>query len=838
MANISKSFNFRKGVNVDDDNFVVNPLGLVGIGTTVPTEALDVRGNASISGILSTYTGFVTDLTVTGTLVAPGGINLSGAIGFGVSVGNPTGIVTAADPSGIVTYYGDGQNLINLPTSQWLDIDVGLGFTSVYARGFVGVSTVDPRFALQIGGTNGVPSTLTNGVGINSTGGIVATGIVTAQGGVVADVTGNIVAAASTLGTASASSINSTGIVTASSFVGDITGNVTGNVAGNIEGNVYATGISTFGDLRVTSGDITIAAGVVTATAFNGNLDGDLTGQVYNIQAGTASTITRLSSTYIDATAGILTTGYVNTTHSNIGISTAGVFRASSIGLGINPGSKVIDSYKIGVSTVEFYGSQLSQLIIGNQYSPAAGIGASLGILRYGSTNKTLDIINSDWGDFNSYLHSAGNAVGSGNTGSFNWIYGSSNTRLLTLTHQGRLGIGNTQPDYDLDVTGIASITQDVFIGGDVNVGGQIIGNLNIAQITSNSFLTSGISTFHNIRVANVADLNSVGIGTTAPSAGIGLDARTKTALFSTVGINTASTSVGLHVNGAITGDNLGIGSLPGTHGLFVYSKDLKLHKVDTVIDQCNININGNSSIALDGYAAVGVGTTVTRCAADFGDAGSLTGSARFMLPPRLSGAQRVGLSTISGAFIYNTDSNTLQIYNGTTWLSQATGGAQNLDGLTDVTLSTPQAGQRLGYNGTIWTDVDNNLNDVSDVTITSPAAGDQISHDGSGWVNDYTTTLTRSSTAQVNLHTLGVATYRSVEYLIQASEGSNFQLVKILAIHDGTNVAFTEFGTLKTGSDVAAYTMDVSGGNMRLRVTPASANSTTFKVKFTAIKV
>ena len=306
MANISKSFNFRKGVSVDDDNLVVNPLGLVGIGTTVPTEALDVRGNASISGILSTYTGFVTDLTVTGTLVAPGGINLSGAIGYGVSVGNPTGIVTAADPSGIVTYYGDGQNLINLPTSQWLDIDVGLGFTSVYSRGFVGVSTVDPRFALQVGGTNGVPSTLANGVGINSTGGIVATGIVTAQGGVVADVTGNIVAAASTLGTASASSINSTGIVTASSFVGDITGNVTGNVAGNVVGNVYATGISTFGDLRVTSGDITIAAGVVTATEFNGNLDGDVTGQIYNVQAGSASTITRLSATHIDATAGIL----------------------------------------------------------------------------------------------------------------------------------------------------------------------------------------------------------------------------------------------------------------------------------------------------------------------------------------------------------------------------------------------------------------------------------------------------------------------------------------------------------------------------------------------------
>ena len=38
MANIKKSFNFRNGVQVDEDNLLVTPTGLVGIGTTVPTE--------------------------------------------------------------------------------------------------------------------------------------------------------------------------------------------------------------------------------------------------------------------------------------------------------------------------------------------------------------------------------------------------------------------------------------------------------------------------------------------------------------------------------------------------------------------------------------------------------------------------------------------------------------------------------------------------------------------------------------------------------------------------------------------------------------------------------
>ena len=44
MANFSKSFNFRNGVQVDNDNFIVNSNGLVGIGTSVPTEFLDIRG--------------------------------------------------------------------------------------------------------------------------------------------------------------------------------------------------------------------------------------------------------------------------------------------------------------------------------------------------------------------------------------------------------------------------------------------------------------------------------------------------------------------------------------------------------------------------------------------------------------------------------------------------------------------------------------------------------------------------------------------------------------------------------------------------------------------------
>jgi type III secretion system FlhB-like substrate exporter len=49
MANIRKTFNFRNGVQVDQTNLLVNSLGLVGIGTSVPTQQLDVIGNVKVS---------------------------------------------------------------------------------------------------------------------------------------------------------------------------------------------------------------------------------------------------------------------------------------------------------------------------------------------------------------------------------------------------------------------------------------------------------------------------------------------------------------------------------------------------------------------------------------------------------------------------------------------------------------------------------------------------------------------------------------------------------------------------------------------------------------------
>jgi len=130
-------------------------------------------------------------------------------------------------------------------------------------------------------------------------------------------------------------------------------------------------------------------------------------------------------------------------------------------------------------------------------------------------------------------------------------------------------------------------------------------------------------------------------------------------------------------------------------------------------------------------------------------------------------------------------------------------------------------------------------LNGLSDVSIVgSPVIGETLTHNGTSFVNDFTTSQTTTATTQFALLSLDLSVYRSVEYQIQVTEGSKYHTTKILAIHNGTAAVSNEYGTLNIGASTATFDVDISGSNMRLLATPASSNSTVFKVKFTGIKV
>ena len=212
----------------------------------------------------------------------------------------------------------------------------------------------------------------------------------------------------------------------------------------------------------------------------------------------------------------------------------------------------------------------------------------------------------------------------------------------MTLTYGGNLGLGITTPTHTLHVSGISTFTANAYFNGDVN----IEGNLTIDDITTNISgnltgnvnATSGISTFNNLRV-----------------------------------LNTISTS------GVTTTDRVNLGNTP--QNIF------KIDEFGNVgIKTENINANMELDVRGDVQAQHGlvVGPTSSpKCAVDMSsvvnasDGGVSRANIAYMIPPRVTAAQRSDLrkinggsldSTVAGATVYNTDTNKLQVWDGSSW--------------------------------------------------------------------------------------------------------------------------------------------------------------------------
>ena len=715
MANIKKNFNFRNGVQVDDDNLLVTDTGLVGIGTTIPNEALDVRGNVVVTGFTSSTTAQIGILTVTK-------FEPSQIVGAGLSVFS--GIVTAVG-SGILTYFGDARNLQGMPTSQWEDVDVGLGFTSIYnTGGNVGVGTEDPRSTFQVGNNADAGE---KGVGISSVG-----------------------------------NINMTGILTATSLIGNLTGDVTGRITGDLVGNINSAGVSTFTTLDVngdsdfdghTNIDNLSVAGVSTFGSnivAQGNLDvtGQLDvnggGSIDNVQIGITNDNeidTSTGNLTIDSAGGTVT---VDDQFAVTGISTfQGIIEAPS-GMNKVPSLYMNQSnlpsasdyhgmfahvhstgrgyfahamnwyelvnkdlfgvvgtgterYNLGITTISnlivsgttnFNGavnattievpnaSVTTKLGVGStvtpasdiqiikqdaganadlQVSAAAGIsavkvGREIGTAKthtseirfgggagapYSASGTALDIINYDTGNFNYHL-SGNNAAAV--VGDFHWHKGINSSRLMTLTGiGGSLGIGKTQPTRELDVEGGGAFSGNVSVGNNLTVGGALIGNVQ-GQLTGNvsgtlqgnSNATVGISTLNNLTIAGIvtasqASITAIGIGTNPEN------------------------------NRPVR-----INDLPNER-IFITSLGSIGIQTSTILP--GVGINASQTVMSVG--AIGVGVTIVHKAADFSNAGLSTN--RMLVLPKVSGVG--GLQNpVSGAVVYNTTSNKVQVYNGTTW--------------------------------------------------------------------------------------------------------------------------------------------------------------------------
>ena len=412
MANIRKSFNFRSGLQVDNDNFVINSNGLVGIGTSSPSQYLcnihgDLRVTGSIIGRDASFSGGleVLGITTVGVLTASSIDAPEGRIG----------ILTATQ-----IQIGNGNTLTSLVgyaiTDAWLVPD-NIGIVTTRR---VGIGTdLTPSEQLRVVGDTNVTGTFTAGSIESNTN--VTNGISTFN-----DIR---------VGTAISISA---GVITATTFDGNFRGTVTGTAS--------------------TAQFLTDGANIIAGTISDDRLPDIITSNI-NILTGTSyfnqigvGTNAPLSDIHVrkDVQTEIQVTSDSNAALIGLGRSNNitgynGVFRYGNNDVSF-PYSDVysLDIMNYGPGNINFY------------LNPSSVAGATGGFFWHNEANRLMA------------LTSAGN-LGIGITDPTNKFevvgtsYVSGNAEFgdnVTVTNNvilglnGRIGINSTSPTEKLDVVG------------------------------------------------------------------------------------------------------------------------------------------------------------------------------------------------------------------------------------------------------------------------------------------------------------------------------------------------------------------------------------------------
>jgi len=91
--------------------------------------------------------------------------------------------------------------------------------------------------------------------------------------------------------------------------------------------------------------------------------------------------------------------------------------------------------------------------------------------------------------------------------------------------------------------------------------------------------------------------------------------------------------------------------------------------------------------------------------------------------------------------------------------------------------------------------------------------------------------TASTSSTSQTSIATYSTTSYGTIKLVISVKRGTARQSSEILIVHDGTTAFATEYAQINTGSELASFDVDISGGNVRLLATATSATTTNYTI-------
>lgn len=352
----------------------------------------------------------------------------------------------------------------------------------------------------------------------------------------------------------------------------------------------------------------------------------------------------------------------------------------------------------------------------------------------------------------------------------------------------------------------------------------------------ANDYATwSGLNSYTNIK-ANASITISAGDGLTG---GGDLSTNRTLAVDSTVvrtsgnqniaGLKTFTDSVVISGDLTVEGNTTTI----GTTSLLVEDKFIELaaNTVGAPSGDVGIYLNrgneGNSAIYYDqseGYFAL---------------VNTLDPTTNTVVSPTGFAALRVGTLIVSNTqVVTNLNADLLDGQSGSYYVDFANATNTNLITLARVTANGATTTDAITVGGlTVDANtfhVDSTNNTVGVGTLI-PKAQFQVNDAG------YSTSALATTTTTANqvLDSFAAATFRTAKYLVQVHDTANnyYHSCEILLIHDGATVYMTEYAIVYTSISLASFNADISGGNVRLLVTPTN-NTNTIRVVRSALLV
>jgi hypothetical protein len=523
---------------------------LVGIGTATPTYMLDVSGQIRANPTISTATTGLAALILSGTMTSTAAITIA-------AIRNTTAITsTTAGATAVYGYYSSNTvtaTAVTISAYYALYVDVGsatgtitasyslyvktqsfgsTAYTAILgdaAGTLVGVGTATPAKTLDVSGTFAVSSTVT----LSS---LTASRLVyTDASKNLASVTlsSNLTLTGSTLDTAQ--SIQTTSSVTFNSILSSNQITATTYVAANTNLVCNSSSSTEGGQIVLAYGNIT---GLTSEAASTWNIDVSAT-STFRIFRKNASNVAG-NALYIDETTAITMpfyTGasYLKTDGSGLISCSSATFTTDvraqlSAGTGvtyssgqISIGQSVATSANPTFAGATFTSNVIasSGLSVRNGSTLQIGSGPSTGIDYYTSISQSNGLLILD-----SFGDTAAGApttrVGTILMRAYNNVSGSQTiATTFKMDESGHVGVNNTSPSYELDVTGSCRVTSVISVGttpatstiATINMASaSLFGVKTIGTVTSAASAISGVYSNFTLSLAASNANNVYGI--------------------------------------------------------------------------------------------------------------------------------------------------------------------------------------------------------------------------------------------------------------------------------------------------------------------------------------